>query len=373
MVHFQRKATIVSVLGLFALACTACGGSPTAAAPEESAAQAVYKQFDEADGSTRMDELVKAAETEGAVTVYLRSDDVFLDIEKAFEAKYDVDLKIINPGKTQVVRQQIFEQANAGKLEADVVETYIHELNTMFSESNLVAPMPAFLGEVAPKPELVSEYGIESFQYPFIPVWNDTALPGDKAPKKLADLADDSFKDKLVMVKGYEPWYMTEFQKRTADGMSQEEFETLFKKLASNASSADSSNPAAAGIASGQYEAGAGIALVAPQRLGESAPVAWGIDEESSVIVPAGIGLLREAKHPAAAMLFAQWYLTEGSDILVDEQFVEQNDNEKDLQGNDFVRPNLDGLDGKKLDAWRSAYENLLKGSGPVIPEYINE
>lgn len=372
MTHFQRRVAAAAALGLVALAVSGCGGSPsTAAEGEISAAQEAYLAFDEMPDDTRMDELVKAAEEEGTVTAYLRSDDVFAELEAAFEAKYEIDLRIVNPGRVSIVRQQIFEQSSAGRLEADVVETYTHELNTMYAESGVVAEIPEFLGEEAVSPDLISPHAIETIQYPFMPVWNSSLVQGENVPQTVEDYLNPIWANKLVMATGNEAWYLTEFQRRTADGMSVPEFEKLFRTIAANASSADSNNPAAAGIASGQYLGGIGIAMVSAQRIGATAPIAWEGKGEPTVVIPAGLGLLREAKNPAAAMLFSQWYMTEGSDIIEKEQFAVQNPAEKDLAGSELVRPDYKELDGKKLEAWRVAYDNLLKGSESVVPEYV--
>lgn len=369
-----RARTLTALVAVSMLGLTACGGSPSAAiATEESEAQKVYKSFDEMPDAERNDALVKAAEEEGTVTAYLRSDDVFAEIEKAFESKYDIDLKLVNPGRVSVVRQQVMEQAKAGKLEADVVETYTHELNTMYAESGVVAETPKFLASIQDDPNLSTKYAIETMQYPFIPVWNSKIISGDDTPTKLADFANEAFGDKMVMATGNEIWYMTEFQTRTANGMSVEDFEKTFKEIAGRSNTADSNNPAAAGIASGQYSGGIGIAMVSAQRIGKDAPLKFDIDSEPVVATPAGIGLTADAPHPAAALLFEQWYLSEGLDILQKEMFVTQNDKETDLPDATIARPDLTDLDGAKIDQWRIAYDNLIKGGEKVLPDYVKE
>lgn len=375
MMYFHPRArtltaiAIVSLLGL-----TACGGSPSAAPPaEDTEALQTYKKIDGLDDSTRMDELVKAAEAEGTLTAYLRSDDVFAELEKTFEAKYNIDLKIVNPGRVSVVRQQVLEQAKAGKLEADVVETYTHELNTMYAESGVLAETPKFLAALQADKSLNSQYAVETIQYPFLPVWNTNKIKGDDVPKGIADFTSDAFGNNMIMPTGNEMWYMMQFQSRTAAGMSAEDFEKLFKEIASRSNTADSNNPAAAGIASGQYTGGIGVAMVSAQRIGKDAPLAIGIPTEPTVAVPAGVALTSDAPHPAAALLFEHWYLTEGLDILAKEMMVSQSDKETDLPGVDLIRPDVTGLDGKKIDEWRVAYDNLIKGGDKVLPDYVKE
>jgi len=355
---------------ILALALTGCGPSP-AVSGSAGADGSAYDAFAEMSADERAAAIVAAAEEEGEVVVYLRSDDVFGEIEAAFEAEYDLDLVILNPGTTQVVQQQIFEQAAAGRIEADVVETYSHELNLMYAEEGVVAPIPAFLAESAPDRDLVSDHAIETFQYPFLPVWNVDAVTGADVPTSIRDFGEPFWAGRTALVTNYHPWYLTIFQELTQNqGMSVAEFEELMTTIAAHSSTADSSNPASAGIASGQYYGGPNIALVAPQRL-TGAPVSYEPTIDPVPLVPAGIGLMREAPHPAAALLFSTWYLNEGATILAAEQYVQQNAAETDLLEAAKVRPDLTDLTSERLNEWRIAYDNLLKGTEPILPDYV--
>lgn len=370
MKHTQKNIAVIGTISLAGLALAGCGGGPSA--PAVSSEGSVYDEFADLPDAERHDALVAAAEQEGTVTAYLRSDDVFAEIEAAFEAEYDIDLVILNPGTTQVVQQQIFEQFAAQRVEADIVETYTHELNLMYAEENVVAAIPDYLAEAAPKSEFVSEHAIETFQYPFLPTWNSDNVTGDDIPTSLSDFADPLWADNMVLVTNYHPWYLTAFQQLTEnEGMSVEDFETLMKHIAANSSTADSSNPASASIASGEYLGGPNIAMVAPQRLGDTAPIDYVPTIDPAPLVPAGIGLINGSSHPAAALLFAQWYIDAGSDILAEEQYVEQNAAETDLLDVGKVRPDLEGLTTERLNDWRVAYDNLLKGKDPVVPDYV--
>lgn len=372
MRRYKYPLIAVTIGCIIIMTTAGCSGNPAIEAPSQNtAADDTYNSFDSMEEGDRMNNLVEAAEDEGTVTVYLRADNVFAELESAFEERYDVDLQILNPGTVQAVQQQLVEQSKADKVEADVVETYVNELDASYTEANIVSEMPKFLAEAGPDPELASKSAIETFQYPFLSVWNTNATTDAQVPGALSDLARPSWNDGLIMVKNYESWYMTEFQRLRAAGLSIEEFESLFKTLAENSNTADSSNPAAAGIASGQYKAGVGIALIASQKLGNDAPVQWEPTKEPVSVVPAGIGMLKQASHPAAAMLFADWYLNEGSDILEKEQFVSQNTNEKDLEGAELVRFDTEDLDSERISEWRTAYENLLNGSDDILPGYV--
>lgn len=375
MKHPLRTTAVIGALGITATLVAGCGPSPSAGgagAGTLGTAKAVYEQFDAMSSSERESALVEAAEQEGEITAYLRSDDVFQELEDAFEAKYDIDLTLVNPGRVDVVRQQVLEQAAAGRMEADLVEVFTSDIELVYGEQGVAAPVPAFVADSAPDPSLNTTFAIETVQYPWIPLWNTDAIT--EPPRSLEDFLTPEYAGKMVIATGVQEWYLGWFQILTVEGdMSIDDFETLFRGIASNTSVVDSNNPAAAGVASGEYVASPGVALVSAQRIGDEAPMTWSPSWEKTVVSPAGIAFMSDAPHPAAAMLFAQWYITEGADILEKEQFVVQNPNETDLADTELYRPDLTGMTSEQFAEWRVAYDNLIKGKDDILPAYVRE
>lgn len=369
----RRLLILGGIAAVGALSLSGCGPSPSAQ-DASSGGTDVYAEFDGMPDGERQDALVAAAEEEGEVTAYLRADDVFQEIEDAFEAEYDIDLTLVNPGRVSTVRQQVFEQASAGRMEADVVEVFTSELNLLYGGEGVAAPVPEFLAKSASDPSLVSEFAIETLQYPYVPLWNTAAVTGEDVPTTYEDFLKPFWKERLVLATGNEEWYRGTFQILTGEGgMSVSEFKELFTQIMENTSVVDSNNPASAGVASGEYYGNPAAALVTAQRIA-GAPLGWEPPFEQTVVIPAGISLMADAPHPTAAMLFAQWYMGEGgSDILEEEQFVSQNPNEKDLIGADLYRPDDSGMTAAQLDEWRTAYDNLTKGKGDILPAYVEE
>lgn len=367
----RRTAVLLASLLASGIAATGCAPPTTQTRGGEGTAEPVYTSVDAMDDQARQRELVRAAEAEGKVVVQLRTDNVAPEIERAFESKYKVDLVILNPGRVQVVRQQVLQEARAGRMQSDAVETFVQELECIYTAENVVAPMPNFLKAAAGAPEFAREHSVETFQYPFLPAWNTDQVGPGREPTSYEDFLAPEWRDKLVMVRDYDMWYKATFDQLTGQGMTPEEFAELFREIASNASSAESSNPAANFLASGQYRAGINLALVSIDRISKKAPLGYLPGIEPVTLVPAGLGLMRDAPHPNAAMLFTQWYLTEGQQYLEKEQYVKQSPQEKDLVGVQTVSLDLDDLDAERLHQWYEAYDNLLRGKGDVLPEYI--
>jgi iron(III) transport system substrate-binding protein len=369
------KIAALGSTAIMALLLTSCSTPPSVqAGADGGGAVRTYQEMDALDESTRMNELVAAAEEEGTVHALMRGHEVLPELEKAFEAKYDIDLVIENPGTVEVVYQRISEQARAGRMQTDVVEAYTHELNLTYPQEGLVAEMPGFLSSLALGEDLASTYAVESFSYPFMTWWNTNKVTGENAPRQLSDLTNEVFRDRLVMVTNYHPWYWTVYQYQTeVGGMSPDEFAETMREIASNADSSSSSNPAAQGLASGQYFGTPSGALSAFQRVGGSAPLTAEPTEEAVPIVPVGVGLMSDAPNPAAALLFTQWYLTEGLDLMVEEQFVERHPAETDLEGAEVFRADISDMSVEEMSEWRVVYENLISGREPILPSEVSE
>jgi iron(III) transport system substrate-binding protein len=367
----KRQATI-AVAATMALCALAACGNPVGAGEgaETSESEKTFTRFDEMDADERMDALVAAAEEEGEVVAYLRADVVAPELEKAFEDTYDVDLQILNPGTSVAVRQQVVEQSRAGRLEADIIEAYMHELNLIFTEENIVAKTPQFLADAALDPEMVADHAVEVYSYAFGPAWNTDEITGDEVPTSYEDLTGEVWKDNLVMVSEYEIAYKAVFDSLTADGMSPEEFEEIFTSIGANTSVTDAGSPAVAFMAAGQYLGGPLIGITSVQKAG-NVPVTFDPAVGPFASTPIGISLTRESPHPAAAMLFSHWYLTEGSSIIQKEMYIEQSPEETDLQGAEIARPDNEDLTLEQLEAWRQAHENMVRGREGVLPEYV--
>ena len=80
-----------------------------------------------------------------------------------------------------------------------------------------------------------------------------------------------------------------------------------------------------------------------------------------------GVGLVQGAEHPAAAMLFYDWLLAEGQDVLVE---VNTTPVRADLAGTDDVEQAAVDLEGLAADqkTWTDRWDQLLQ-LGEVAPE----
>lgn len=321
MRKFTAGATILPV----ALLVAACGGSPTTPASGQGAsggearaeAQAVYDRFNGLSGPERTAELVKAAEKEGDLSIYTSNTDLD-DIVGAFEDTYDIDLSVYR-GNSESVLQRVLQEQKASFRGVDLVETNALELNVLNAEGHLY-PYEGALRDKVREEGQAEGWTADRFNV-FVVGWNtDKVKPGDE-PATLEDLAQPRWKGQVSLEIGDVDWFAALYGYYEDQGKSKEEILDLFDRIADNAKMAKGHTVQGELLSAGQFSVAASLySHTVDKATADGAPVTWRSKSvepvQPLVIRPNGGGLMDNAEHPAAAMLFMDFVLTEGQDII---------------------------------------------------------
>jgi iron(III) transport system substrate-binding protein len=155
----------------------------------------------------------------------------------------------------------------------------------------------------------------------------------------------------------------------TKRGMTQAQVDELFGKIAANSIVVEGNTGHAQFLGSGEH--GVSVSVynhLVDELIDTGAPIARTPVVEPLVIRPNGIALLRSAQNPATALLFMEWVLTDGQQLLKQDFRIpaRQALQQGELDGIETV-----AVDIKKLVAegkqWEDRYERLLrngKGAG---------
>jgi iron(III) transport system substrate-binding protein len=91
-------------------------------------------------------------------------------------------------------------------------------------------------------------------------------------------------------------------------------------------------------------------------------PVAWKPTVQPVIARPNGVGLMRTASHPAAALLFTDWLLTDGQKVIAEQGLTPSTPvaGDDQLAGLKIIPVDIDAIatDAKK---WEDMYDELLK------------
>jgi iron(III) transport system substrate-binding protein len=366
-----RTAAAVAVT----LVLAACGGAPTASSSsgdggngrEESdlavAAKEVFDRFNGMSGQERTDELVACAEEEGQLNVYTSNTDME-DLIDVFTDEYDVEVNNYRAGSESVL-QRLLQEDEAGYYGADVFETNALELGVADQEG-LLYPYEGELRDSVLEQGRQAEGWTATRFNAFVVGWNtDNVKPGEE-PTSLEELAEPEWKGRISMEVGDVDWFTALHDYYVEEqGMSEDEYTDLMTRLASNSQVVKGHTVQGELLSAGQFDVGISLySHTVDKAAAGGAPVAWmpasGEPVQPIVSRPNGIGLVKTATNPCAALLFIDFELTGGQDVFK-EAFrigsIEGTDNPLS-EFETYPVPEEKLLEDP--DTWNKAYEDVV-------------
>jgi iron(III) transport system substrate-binding protein len=318
----KKKALIIPVALLTAI-LSACG-SPTATSGDskpkvDTHAKEAFDKYNAMTGAERTDALLKAAKDEGELSLYTSNTDMDAIVD-GFTDKYDIDVNVYR-GNSESVLQRILQESKAGFAGADLIETNSGELNVIGKEGLFYPYKGEYRDAVRPEGQK-DTWTADRFNVFTIAYNTKMVKPADR-PTSLEQLADPKWKGKISMEVGDIDWFSAMFNYYLKQGKTEQQVTDMFKAIASNAKVVKGHTVQAELLSAGEFALGVSMYTHSVQAGTEDGrPIAWRTDTnppaQPLVIRPNGAGLLANAKHPAAAMLFMDYLLTDGQKDIAD-------------------------------------------------------
>jgi len=371
--QYRLRVPLTALAAVSLLA--ACGGNPTASDSSSSggnsrddsdlakAAVETYDKFNGMSGQERTDELVACAEEEGQLNVYTSNTDMD-DLIDGFSDEYDVDVNNYR-ANSETVLQRILQEDEAGYYGADIFETNALELGVAEQEG-LLYPYAGELRDSVLEAGRQAEAWTATRFNVFVIGWNTDKVSADEVPTSLEELAEPQWKGRVSMELGDVDWFTAMHDYYVEEqGKSEEEFTDLMTKIASNAQIAKGHTTQGELLSAGQFDITvSSYSHTIDKAADEGAPVAWkpasGDPAQPLVVRPNGIGLVKTATNPCAALLFVDFELTGGQKIFADNfriGSIEGTDNPL-AQYETYAVPEKKLLDDP--DTWNAAYEDVV-------------
>ena len=351
----------------------ACGGSPTASPGLDTAQQGgdsaatskavkTYARINALSGTARTDELKKCAEEEGELSVYTSNTDLD-DLVKEFEDSVDVKVSVYR-GNSESVLQRVLQEQKANFNGNDVIETNALELNVAQKEGYL-SPYEGKLRDAVRKEGQAEGWTATRFNV-FVVGWNTNLIKPGQEPKSIEELADPKWKGKLSMEIGDVDWFTALYQHFLKQGKSEQEVTDLFKRIAANSKIAKGHTVQGELLSAGQFAVAiSSYSHTIDKAADKGAPVAWkprnGVPVQPITVRPNGIGLMKTASNPCAAMMFVDYELTGGQKVFEKKFRVGATaEAAKAIQGLDVVAvPEQEMLDNSKK--WDDLYAEVTQ------------
>lgn len=327
----------------------------------------VYDEFNAMTGQERHDLLVERAQEEGSVVFYTAGsgwDPVIAE----FEDRYDIDVDVYR-GNADTVLQRIFQEYQAGFHGVDVYDDseafQVAQAGMTYEYVNdeLTADLPGFDSATHVAPTRLSVY---------VQGWNPTLVDESELPDTLDGFTDPKWEGRLGLDPRDWVWYIGLMEYYTAEGWTEDEVDEMISTLASYSAHHPGHTTQAQLLMAGEFDASLTIYTQSADRelvRDENAPIAWR-KSDGSYIKPLiyqaqGSALMKNAPHPHAALLFKDFLISDGAQMLAEV--------DRTPSGINFAGGPLDGVPNEDLhevdndkylnerDIWTTRWDELLR------------
>ena len=368
----MKKKALLIPAALVAMALTSCG-SPAATGGDDvdkldSHAQEVFDKYNGMSGQERTDALVAAAQEEGELSVYTSNTDLDVIVD-AFNEKYDIDVNVYR-GNSESVLQRVLQESKAGFAGVDLVETNSGEMNILGSEG-LLYPYEGEIHDTV-RPEGQKEFWTADRFNAFIVAVNTDKVAPEDLPTSLEDFTDPKWAGQVSMELGDVDWFSAMWNYYLEQGNSEDEVRAIFDAIAANSKIVKGHTVQAELLSAGEFSAGVSMYSHSTEEgTAEGRPITWQLETgpvEPIVIRPNGGGLVGTAQHPAAAMLFMDFLLTDGQQYIADEYRIGSVPGGDDkLAGLETIEVDEDEM-LNNVEHWDELYAEVVQG-GEVTEE----
>jgi iron(III) transport system substrate-binding protein len=368
----SRRSALATLGAAGLLLLSGCGGAPTSGggggSDQPTAAEAVYAETSALTGTDRHDRLVELATEEGnTLSLYTSLNADIADIVvPQFEQATGIDVEIYR-ADSETILQRTLQEASAGFAGADVVETNATQM-AIIAAQGLTGD---YQGEQRNKIN-------EQFRYDgwtptrfniFAPAWNTNLVSADLVPTTWEDLADPEYDGILSLEVSDYDWYMTLYTHYRQQGMPDADIDRLFADMVQGSKVAKGHSGQVELLSAGEF----GVVAASYTYLTEKARATGAPVDDQPFVEPVvaranGGGLLRSSEHPAAAMLFMDWLLEDGQQLILDNGLTPavMPDGSDSLAGLEVLPVDVQQLVDEGND-WSTRYDEVVRG-GEQLP-----
>ena len=300
------------------LALAGCGGSSGSKSDEGRKLGDVLAAVNGLSGKARTDRLLQLVEAEGGGLTFYTSYSTSLlgDVASAFKDAYGIDVSTYRGGTGNVL-QRLLEESKAGFHGADVIESNGLEMIATNKEGLLEpydSPASANLIQGTRHQGWTAD-AVNTLAL----IRNTKLVPQGRQPRSWEELADPRWKGKLGITISDVDWYKTLHDYWiTREGKTQQQVDRLFEGIARNAVFLKGHSLGAQLQSAGEFDLFVNYIHIVEKLASEGAPLAWEPPVEPIFVRTDGVGIVRGAPHPAAALLFVDWLLSDGQKVLAD-------------------------------------------------------
>jgi iron(III) transport system substrate-binding protein len=306
---------------------------------------------------------IAAAKREGELNLYTSMNANLVPQVKAdFEKRYGVKVNVWRASSENVV-QRVTSEAQAGRFEADVVETNGPEMESVQREGLLRRIDSPLFAHLLPQAVFPHHEWVATRLIVFVQCYNTREVKRAQVPRSFGDLLDPRWKGRLAMEADDADWFQT-----VVTDMGEEKGLAFFRKLVATNGVSVRKGHAVLGELVNSGEIPFALDCYSYKAWGDKkkgAPVEW-TSFGPLLARPNGGGVTRKAPHPNAALLFYEYMISDAQPLLAKLDLEPVDTRVKtQLQGREvqFIDPRKVLQESAK---WQKLYDEIIvKGARP--------
>ncbi len=271
-------------------------------------------------GADRLARLAAAAKKEGTLTLYTTIAEKDLPVLlKPFEEKYGVKINVWRAG-TDKILQRTLAEASAKRFDADVIHMGSPELEVLAREKVLQPVKSPAYKNLLPDSVPAHQMWAATLLSVWVQAYNTNLVKKEDLPKTYQDLLDPKWKGKLGIEVKNQDWFASVvgllgggekglqfFRALVArNGISPRKGHTLLTNM----------------VVSGEVPLALTVYNYMPEQAKKKgAPIDW-FALQPAVARSNAIGVAANAPHPAAAVLFHEYMLTDAQQYMAQIDYV---------------------------------------------------
>jgi iron(III) transport system substrate-binding protein len=308
-----RRSGLAKYLQLLSFSCL-LGLSGTAAFGQSDIA--TYQ------GADRTQKLIEGAKKEGTLTIYSSAtvDDMAV-LTAAFEKKYGIKTQVWRASSENII-QRAATEARGNRFDVDVFETDGVAMEAIHREKLLQEVKTPFLADLMPQAILEHKEWIGDRVQIFTAAYNTRLVKKEDLPKTYEDLTNPKWKGKLGVEAADSDWFSA-----VVTDMGEEKGLKLFREIVTkNGLSVRKGHTLLANlVVSGEVPLALTTYLYKVLQLkNDGAPIDY-LVLPPEIARAQGTGMARKSPHPHAAVLFIDFLLSDGQEILGKRDFIPTN------------------------------------------------
>src|SRR6266852_2003604 len=311
------------------------------------------------EGADRAARLVTNARREGSLSLYASmAEKDLIRLVSEFERRYAIKVKVWRSGKNNVLRRAVTE-ARAGRFDVDVVHNPSPEMELLHRERLLQEVRSPYPLELIPEAVAPHREWAGPRVYIFVQAYNTDRVTPEELPKTFRDLLDPRWKGRIAVEAKEQEWFFTLVRE-----MGGETGLKFFRDLvATNGLTVRNGNALLNNlVVAGEIPLALTLYSYLPEQSRKrGAPIKW-FALAPTVAYTDGIGVMKRAPHPHAAVLFYDFVLSDGQTLLAElNHVISHRRNEPYLRKFDLKFIELDAVLAD-YDRWTKIFEDTIYG-----------